>query len=146
MTSIQPQDIADWSAEVLECVDIGTAMEVNVQLHSSRDKFTQRFVTDGTLASLRTQVRAAVMGRDDRKHADETPAGTVLDLLPDPAEPPILPTKEELARDAWLADVRPYQQMQKSVKLGCRAPDDPEMLALADRVRAGFRPEYEGTL
>ena len=129
--------------------DRGTYAKAIVELPD----LSQATITyDGTRESLRQNIIAFLESRagyTDKREVIEV--GTVLDVttdyvpLPIPSDPP---TEEDLARAAFVADIRALHRKHFLVALNVLPTDDPDLLALMDRATATLAqyPQLEQTV
>ena len=109
-----------WTAQVLALTPTSRGIEAGVVLSDGvSQKFVEQFQTDGTLRSLRNQVRARTVTADEIHTKPEFAVGDVLDLSPDPiVQPPpppdpVPPTQAELDRAAFFTDLDTSRQQAK---------------------------------
>lgn len=126
-----------WTARVLTLTPTSRGIEAGVVLSDGvSQKFVEQFQTDGTLLSLRNQVRARTTVADEIHTKPKFQPGDVLDLSPDPvvvptppADPPP-PTQEEIDRAQFFADLFAARQQAKFDAL----PPDLQKRCLTDYV------------
>lgn len=132
-----------WTAIVGESTLTRDAVETAVFVTDSvSTKFTQRYVTDGSAAALREQVRATIGAQESRKSVAIAAPGTVLDLSDDP--PPTPPTKEEQALFAFRALFATYASLRRAVDAGMIPLDDPDYVDAQAALQAAFDRSYIG--
>jgi len=102
----------------------------------------RRFDTNGTLASLKPQVRSVVARLDAADVATDLVEGASVDVTPDVVVPPDPPTAQELLERDFRQKYRKYQQLQAAVALGVIAANAAAVTTATSEAQAAFRPAF----
>lgn len=132
-----------WAATITEKIAQGDRIEVAVVLTDGTIKFSQRYVTDGTLAHLRSQVLQTITAQDARKVKDDIVVGQTINTTPDAV---IVTADPNPAKTAWVADYRRLQQWLRGVAVGVVDGGSKTFTDLQAKVIAAYDPSYEGAL
>lgn len=118
-------------------------LEVAVAFTESvtRQTVTHRFQTEGTVASLAPQVRAAI-ARVTAASVSDLVDGALVDVTPPVVVLPPEPTAADLLRLAFRRKLHRARQAQEAVAVGFMQATDALVLTALSEAQAAFRPAY----
>lgn len=139
----------NWQAIVQDSSPLGDRQETAVVLTDGTQKYVRRFINDGSLASLKPQLVAAVTQTTDfetKKGKNELLPGTVIDLTPTPSVDPG-PTVQTPAQ-VWRSVRSQFRARRELFVDGLIPVDDAQLLALQKTMAQTFvdDPTYTGGL
>lgn len=113
---------------------------VKVEFTNGATSFTKDFPFAPTTPVEHVKMR--VKAYMEELEAAEAPNNDLAEGDIDLSDVSTTPTQAELDKQAWSNDLYNLEQVQHLIDLGVLTGSEPKVVALRDRVKAGFKPAY----